>query len=70
MRREWPTVAAEVRDQAAEEAQKPLNSLTPLLTGGLGFTQEEYRKIAVAINCQQNILRLLESQGAKTTPLK
>lgn len=65
--REWPNLAKEVRDRAAEEACKGIRSLAPLLEGDK-TKEEEIRRICIAIVSLQTIARLLESVGAQTRP--
>ncbi len=65
--REWPNNAKEARDRAAEEAARALRALRPLLERD--HTEiERLRRLAVAIDAMQTILRLLEKEGAQTRP--
>lgn len=65
--REWPNNARECRDRASEEAARALRALRPLLDRPT--TQEDLiRRIAIAIDANQTIARLLEAQGAPTKP--
>lgn len=66
--REWPNAAKEARDRAAEAAVRGLRALQPLLDGKEVVEIERIRRIAVAMDSFQSILRLLESQGAQTRP--
>lgn len=63
----WPTNAAEARDRAAEEANRGLKMLVPMLEGGQ-TEAEKVRRLAIAINSLQMIARLLEGAGAQTRP--
>ncbi len=67
--RDWPNKAKEARDQSAENANRALRALVPILDKYNVITKEEliYR-VAIAINCNQTIARLLEQQGAPTEP--
>lgn len=65
--REWPNGAKEARDRAAEEAARALRAIEPLLEKEVTET-EKLRRLAIAINCLQTILRLLEREGAQTRP--
>jgi hypothetical protein len=68
--RPWPNVAKEARDRSAEEAQRIVHMLHPLMDDGLVFTEtDRLRREANALNSAQTILRLLEAQGAPTRPL-
>lgn len=64
--REWPSKAAEARDRSAEEAQVIVKQATESLemTNDPGLLRKIGRMLASA----NVILRLLESQGAKTRP--
>jgi hypothetical protein len=66
--REWPNVAKEARDRAAEEAARGLRAIRPLLDGKEVTEIEKIRRIGVAIDAFQTILRLLENVGAQTRP--
>lgn len=65
--REWPNVAREARDEAAEHAVAGLRALTPLLDGDVSEL-ERTRRVALAINHLQMVARLLEGVGAQTRP--
>lgn len=64
--REWPNVARENRDRAAEAAVVIIRSLEPLVTGGNFTETERLRREATALNSAQTIARLLEAVGAQT----
>jgi hypothetical protein len=65
--REWPNNAREARDRAAEEANKAIRALSPMLDRQM--TQEEViRRTAIALNSSHTIARLMENNGAQTTP--
>ena len=67
--RPWPNVAKEARDRSAEEAQRIVKLLGPLVEDGRTFTEtDRLRRAASALNAAQTILRLLEAQGAQTRP--
>lgn len=67
--RPWPNVAKEARDRAAEEAARGLRAIKMLLEDGKEVTEvERLRRIAIAVDAFQTILRLLESVGAQTRP--
>jgi len=65
--REWPNAAKEARDRAAEEAARGLFALRPMLECDMPDA-ERFRRLAIAIDALQNILRLLEREGAQTRP--
>ena len=65
--RQWPNNAKEARDRSAEEAIRALKAIEPLLEKEVTET-EKVRRIAIAVNCLQTILRLLEREGAQTRP--
>lgn len=65
--REWPNSAKEARDRAAEEAARGLYALRPMLEHALPEA-ERFRRLAVAVDAFQTILRLLEREGAQTRP--
>lgn len=65
--REWPNNAKEVRDRAAEEAALALKTLRPILSNEK-LSPDEIRRVAVALDCLQTTLRLLESASAQTRP--
>lgn len=65
----WPNVAKEARDRSAEEAQRIVKLLGPLVEDERAFTEtDRLRREASALNAAQTILRLLEAQGAQTRP--
>jgi hypothetical protein len=67
--RDWPNVAKQARDRAAEEAQAGITALTPLLTEDRIFTEREtLLRISRAIVHLQQIARHLEAVGAPTRP--
>ena len=67
--REWPNRAKDARDRAAEELQRALRELSPVVTGDLRFSETEaLRRQAVALVSVQAALRHLESVGAPTLP--
>jgi hypothetical protein len=67
--RPWPNVAKEARDRAAEEAQRIVHLLGPLMDDERTFTEtDRLRRAASSLNAAQTILRLLEAQGAQTRP--
>ncbi|MBE3038294.1 MAG: hypothetical protein IMZ62_05735 [Chloroflexi bacterium] len=67
--RPWPNVAKEARDRSAEEAQRIVHLLGPLVDDERAFTEsDKLRREASALNAAQTILRLLEAQGAQTRP--
>ncbi len=65
--REWPNGAKEARDRAAEEAARGLRAVEPMLDREMTET-EKIRRLAIAINSFQTILRMLEREGAQTRP--
>lgn len=65
--RPWPNLAKEARDRSAEEAIRALRMLEPLLDKEVTET-EKIRRLAIAVNALNTILRLLESVGAQTRP--
>jgi transcription initiation factor IIE alpha subunit len=65
--REWPNSAKEARDRSAEEAIRALRAIEPLLEKEVTET-EKIRRLAIAVNALQTILRLLEREGAQTRP--
>jgi hypothetical protein len=68
-RREWPNSSREARDRAAEEAQRGIRALRPLVVHERTFTQtERLRRISIALDALQTIARHLESVGAQTRP--
>jgi hypothetical protein len=65
----WPNVAKEARDRAAEEAQRGLWALRPLVEGVQLFDRTEIlRRQSVALDALNTIARHLESVGAPTRP--
>lgn len=67
--REWPNVAREARDQAAEAACEGIRVLEPLVMEERVFTEtERLRREAKGLSLFQRIARLLESVGAQTRP--
>jgi hypothetical protein len=64
--REWPNVAMDARDRAAEEAAAALKALEPLINDIDDV--ENLRRVGRAMNSISNVLRLLESVGAPTRP--
>lgn len=65
--REWPNVAKEARDLAAEEALRGLKEIKPLLYRNCSETQILLIAGRV-IDSLHEIVRLLESVGAQTRP--
>jgi hypothetical protein len=65
--RQWPNNAKEARDRSAEEAARALRAIEPLLEKEVTET-EKIRRLAIAVNSLQTILRLLEGAGAQTRP--
>ncbi len=66
--REWPNNAKEARDRTAEELQRIVNNLAPLLTEPL-TNDDAIRHVAISLNAAQVGLRFMESVGAQTKPL-
>lgn len=66
--REWPNVAREQRDRAAETACHGLRLLVAILEDEDMSRVEELRRISLALNDFQQIARVLESVGAQTRP--
>lgn len=66
--RPWPNAAASARDRAAEEANRGLRALRPLLEDRVVTREENTRRAAVAIDSLQTIARLMEQSGAQTLP--
>ena len=67
--REWPYKAADARDRAAEELQRAVRELSPIVTQELRFEPTELlRRQAVALLSIHTALRHLESVGACTRP--
>jgi len=65
--RDWPNMAAEARDEAAEEAIRIERISTTALTSHLE-PEENMRSWGLVAKISQHILRLLESVGARTRP--
>lgn len=69
--REWPNVAKEARDQAAERTARSIRALQTVIEGWNELSEmEKLKRIAVALNHEQVAIRLLEKVGAQTTPLE
>lgn len=67
--REWPNVAADIRDRAAEAAVEGIHALESLVKDDRPFTEtERLRREAIALARLYSIARLLESAGAQTRP--
>lgn len=66
--REWPNVAKDARDRAAEAAVDGIRALEVFTTERLITENERMRRIFLALNALQRIARLLESVGAPTRP--
>ena len=67
--RVWPNVAKEARDRSAEEAQRGIRALRPLVENRRTFTHTEVlRREAIALDALQTIARFLEGVGAQTRP--
>jgi len=64
--KDWPYLAADARDRAAEEAAGAIKLLEPL--SETEKDAEALRRIARALMSLHKITRLLESVGAKTRP--
>lgn len=64
--REWPNVAKEARDRAAEAAMEIIRSLGPLMEEKVFTESERIRRESRALNKAQEICRLLEGVGAPT----
>jgi hypothetical protein len=63
--REWPNVAKEQRDQAAEAAVTALRALRPVVTGEREMSEtERLRREAQALTAVQTILMLMAAAGA------
>lgn len=68
-RREWPENAKEARNQSSEQANRALRALRPVLERYTTMNKEELiHRVAIAIDANQTIARLLERQGAPTEP--
>lgn len=66
--RPWPNNAAEARDRAAEEMQRAVRALRPLVNGQRLDSTETLRRQAVALEAALTALRHLEAVGAQTRP--
>jgi hypothetical protein len=67
--RDWPNIAREQRDRAAEAAAMGIQELEPIVMGKREMTEtEQLRRVAKGLNLFQRIARLLESVGAQTRP--
>lgn len=65
--REWPNIAKEARDRAAEEAQAIIYELSEVVEGKRDFSEmDRLKRDARALNAAYKILRLLEAVGAPT----
>lgn len=65
--REWPNVARNARDRAAEEANRGLQAIRPLIFRDMTET-EKLKRLATAVDALQLIARHLEGVGAQTRP--
>lgn len=68
--REWPNIVKEARDQAAENGVKGIRMLSPVIFEPEMCETEKLRRVAIALNCLQTIVRILEKVGAQTTPIE
>jgi len=67
--RDWPYKAANARDRAAEELQRALRELSPVVTQDIALDEvERLRRQATALLGIQAALRHLEAAGACTLP--
>jgi hypothetical protein len=67
--RDWPNNAKSARDQSSEQANRALRALRPVLDRYNTMAKEELlHRVAIAIDADQTIARLLERQGAPTLP--
>lgn len=67
--RPWPNNAKEARDRAAEEAQRGINALEPVIEATTALTEtDRLRREASALKALYKIARILESVGAQTRP--
>ena len=67
--RDWPNVAKEARDRAAEAACEGIRVMEPMVYDDRSFTEmERLRRSSKALNLFQLIARILESVGAQTRP--
>lgn len=64
--RDWPNIAKEHRDQAAEEAVRAIKLMTPIVEGAHMSDTERLRREAIALHNLERIARLLEAVGAPT----
>ena len=65
--RDWPNVAKEARDRAAEETQEALVQIEGLLIKNCSET-EVLTRVGRAVGCLNRALRFLEGVGAPTRP--
>jgi len=67
--REWPNVAKEARDRAAEKAVEGIRLLQPIVRGYKEMPDfEKFQRISMALDNYQTIARFLEMVGACTQP--
>jgi len=66
--REWPNVAREARDRAAEETQEALDQIEDLLKMNCSESDVLLR-VGRAVGCLNRALRFLEGVGAPTRPV-
>lgn len=67
--REWPNVAAEARDRAAEELVCVQRNLRSVIAGWFDLDRTELlKRTAMAQDHATTALRHLESVGARTRP--
>jgi len=64
--KDWPYIAADARDRAAETALEGYKTLEPLLETEMDT--EKMRRIARTLLSLELIARLMESVGANTRP--
>jgi len=65
--REWPNVAKDARDRAAEMAAEIIKALEPVVCSERAFTEtDRLKREARALSAAQQICRLLEGVGAPT----
>ena len=63
--RQWPTIAKQHRDQAADELIQAVDQLRPLVIGSVRFTRtEEIRRFSAALAHIQTAVRFLVQAGA------
>ena len=65
--REWPNKAKEARDRSAETAVAGMRALRPIIKGAQLSSEEQIRRVAQAQTSLQQIARIMESVGAKST---